>query len=69
MSLAMQLKDYRLTTARIYYHMPDYPGVCRPTSGKSSTSHLGFRSCGNSWISGKFHWMESFTRCALPRRT
>jgi uncharacterized protein Usg len=27
MSLAMQLKDYRLTTARIYYHMPDYPGV------------------------------------------
>jgi uncharacterized protein Usg len=27
MSLALQLKDYRLTTARIYYHMPDYPGV------------------------------------------
>lgn len=20
-----QLKDYRLTTAQIYYHMPDYP--------------------------------------------
>jgi uncharacterized protein Usg len=27
MSLALQLKDYRLTTARIYYHMPDYPAV------------------------------------------
>jgi uncharacterized protein Usg len=27
MSLALQLKDYRLTTARIYYHMPDFPGV------------------------------------------
>jgi uncharacterized protein Usg len=27
MSLAMQLQDYRLTTARIYYHMPDYPSV------------------------------------------
>ncbi len=27
MSIALQLKDYRLTTARIYYHMPDYPGV------------------------------------------
>jgi uncharacterized protein Usg len=27
MSLTLQLKDYRLTTARIYYHMPDYPGV------------------------------------------
>ena len=21
------IKDYRLTTAKIYYHMPDYPGV------------------------------------------
>ena len=27
MSLALQLKDYRLTTARIYYHLPDYPSV------------------------------------------
>jgi uncharacterized protein Usg len=27
MSLALQLKDYRLTTARIYYHMPDYPDL------------------------------------------
>jgi uncharacterized protein Usg len=27
MSLALQLKEYRLTTARIYYHMPDHPGV------------------------------------------
>jgi uncharacterized protein Usg len=27
MSLALQLKDYRLTTARIYYHLPDYPAV------------------------------------------
>jgi len=27
MSLALQLGDYRLTTARIYYHIPDYPGV------------------------------------------
>jgi uncharacterized protein Usg len=27
MSLALQLKDYRLTTAEIHYHLPDYPGV------------------------------------------
>ena len=27
MSLQKQLKDYRLTTARIVYHMPDYPAV------------------------------------------
>jgi uncharacterized protein Usg len=27
MSLALQLKDYRLTTANIYYHLPDYPAV------------------------------------------
>ncbi len=27
MSLALQLRDYRLTTARIYYHLPDHPAV------------------------------------------
>lgn len=25
MSLALQLKDYRLTTAEILYHLPDHP--------------------------------------------
>ncbi len=25
--LALQLRDYRLTTAEIIYHMPDHPGV------------------------------------------
>jgi uncharacterized protein Usg len=25
--LARQLADYRLTTARILYHMPDHPGL------------------------------------------
>ena len=27
MSLALQLKDYRLTTAKIYYHLPDFPDL------------------------------------------
>jgi uncharacterized protein Usg len=27
MSLALQLKDYRLTTAEILYHLPDHPRV------------------------------------------
>lgn len=27
MSLALQLKDYRLTTAEIMYRMPDHPGI------------------------------------------
>jgi uncharacterized protein Usg len=27
MSLAPQLKDYRLTTAEILYRMPDHPGL------------------------------------------
>lgn len=27
MSLAMQLQDYRLTTAEILYHLPDHPGL------------------------------------------
>lgn len=26
-SLELQLKDYRLTTAQILYHLPDHPGV------------------------------------------
>ena len=25
--LALQLKDYRLTTAEILYHLPDYPAL------------------------------------------
>ena len=27
MSLALQLKSYRLTTAEILYHLPDHPGL------------------------------------------
>ncbi len=27
MSIALQLKDYRLTTAEILYHLPDHPGI------------------------------------------
>jgi len=27
MSLALQMKDYRLTTAEIFYHLPDHPGI------------------------------------------
>ncbi len=27
MSLSLQLKDYRLTTAEILYRLPDHPGV------------------------------------------
>ncbi len=27
MSLALQMRDYRLTTAEILYHMPDHPTV------------------------------------------
>ncbi len=27
MSLALQIKNYRLTTAEIVYHLPDHPGI------------------------------------------
>ncbi len=27
MSLSLQLKDYRLTTAEILYHLPDHPAM------------------------------------------
>ena len=26
-ALALQLRDYRLTTAEILYHLPDHPGI------------------------------------------
>ncbi|MFC4350099.1 usg protein [Fodinicurvata halophila] len=26
-AIALQLRDYRLTTAEILYHMPDHPGL------------------------------------------
>ena len=27
MTLALQMRDYRLTTAEILYHLPDHPGL------------------------------------------
>lgn len=27
MSIGLQLRDYRLTTAEILYHLPDHPGL------------------------------------------
>ena len=27
MTLALQMKDFRLTTAEILYHLPDHPGL------------------------------------------
>ena len=27
MTIALQLRDYRITTAEILYHMPDHPGI------------------------------------------
>jgi uncharacterized protein Usg len=27
MTIGLQLKDYRLTTAEILYHLPDHPGL------------------------------------------
>ncbi len=26
-NLILQLRDYRLTTAEIFYHLPDHPGI------------------------------------------
>ena len=37
MSLALQLKDHRLTTAKICYHLPDHPGVLQTLSGRTTT--------------------------------
>ena len=32
MTLGLQLRDYRLTTAEILYHLPDHPGLLQTYS-------------------------------------
>ena len=32
--LALQLNDYRLTTAKIFYHLPDHPALLSFPEGK-----------------------------------
>src|SRR5271165_3038509 len=68
MSLALQMKDYRLTTAEILYRLPDHPKLLQPSSGRTSTSPRATRCCGSSWISGNARWTASCTRCASLRR-
>jgi uncharacterized protein Usg len=75
MSLAMQLKDYRLTTARIYYHMPDYPGVLQTYVWQELDLAPGFpelRKFLDFWqfsLDGKLHSVKvASTRLVRPAK-
>ena len=64
MSLALQMRDYRLTTAEILYHMPDHPAVLQSYVWQSLDLAPKFPDCGNSWISGPVRWTANYIPCA-----
>jgi uncharacterized protein Usg len=61
MSLALQMRDYRLTTAEILYHMPDHPAVLQSYIWQSLDLAPGFpelRKFLDFWsrsLDGKLH--------------
>jgi uncharacterized protein Usg len=62
--LALQLNDYRLTTAHILYHMPDHPGLLQTfvwqdydLAPKFPTLHR-FLDFWNRNLDGKLHSVQ-----------
>ncbi|MBV8096916.1 MAG: Usg family protein [Acetobacteraceae bacterium] len=64
MSLILQLKDYRLTTAHIYQHMPDHPGLLQEFLWQQYDQAPGFpelRKFLDFWqtkLDGKIHFVR-----------
>lgn len=70
------IKDYRLTTAKIYYHMPDYPGVLQTYVWQDydeAPEYPALRKFLAFWtgsLDGKLHSVEVATaRPVTSRRT
>jgi hypothetical protein len=61
--IELQLKNYRLTTADILYHMPDHP---RLLHGRTTTWRRISLSCSAFSISGNKTSMAGCTRCESP---
>ena len=61
MSMALQLRDYRLTTAEILYHLPDHPGLLQTYvwQGLALAPRVpalrGFREFWQRELDGKLH--------------
>ena len=69
MSLALQLQDYRLTTAEILYHLPDHPGMLQTYIWQDLDIAPRFPCCTSSWTSGAANWTARCIRCGSPRRS
>jgi uncharacterized protein Usg len=61
MSLGLQLRDYRITTAEILYHLPDHPAVLQSFIWQEldlAPDYPGLRKFLDFWsreIDGKLH--------------
>lgn len=65
--LALQLNDYRLTTAEILYRLPDHPRLLQTYVWQELDLLPDFRSSSASWTSGNASWMGGCIRCASVR--
>ena len=56
-----QLQGFGLTTANIFYRMPDHPAVLQSYIWQNHDLHPHFPSCTSSWISGNANWKACCT--------
>ena len=70
MSLALQLKDYRLTTAEILYHLPDHPEILQSYVWQDLDLAPGYPVLQQvpGFLAPRAG-RQSCIRCASPRRT
>ncbi len=61
----LQLAGYGLTTAKLFYHLPDHPHLIQLLSGRITISRRNFRCCVIFWNSGS---ARSKDRC-IPSAT
>jgi uncharacterized protein Usg len=72
MGHAMMIKDYRLTTAKIYYHLPDHPDLLQLFVWQEldlAPDYPALRKFLNFWadkLHGKLHSVE--VASVLPLR-
>ena len=71
--MLLQVKDYRLTTAEILYHMPDHPGLLQTYIWQSMDvipEHPELRRFLEFWranLDGKLHSIRVATAAAARR--
>ncbi len=71
--MLLQIKDYRLTTAEILYHMPDHPGLLQTYIWQSMDvvpDYPELRRFLDFWranLDGKLHSIRVATAAAIRR--